>query len=400
MNLNSVGIHVGKPPIVIDISDELLAEIIISKLSEGYDNLKRMIYETQPLETAKVVPKIDDYIRHSCSNTPGHTVHSDLSGQISPSTIGGGNHYLKLTDDFSRFKSVHILKRKSDAGMAIRDSVHEVERKRRTGIKVLVNDNGGEYLDLDLLELLNKKGIQMQLTSPYSPKQNPISERGNRLTSKKARTLLFTLNLPKNFWGEAVVTSTFLENIAPCSSIEYKTPFELWNGSIFGCLCYLNIPKTLRKGKFEPTSRKGIFLGYDSNKHNWRVMLENWKIIKSHDVVFNEQIFPGAPVKESVHEDSIQYSDNNSVTEIFNHEHVSQIHLSHNNDDSSCINNTNDKPPASITLAKPGWDYKLTSNQASKHVSAEIDKSNILSSQRQAHTAIHSINSSSKNPSS
>ncbi|MBW0558057.1 hypothetical protein O181_097772 [Austropuccinia psidii MF-1] len=158
-------------------------------------------------------------------NTPGHTVHSDLSGKISPSTIGGGNHYLKLTDDLSRFKSVYILKRKSDAGMAIRDYIHEVERKHSTGIKVLVNDNGGEYLDSDLLEFLNKKGIQMQLTAPYSPKQNPISERGNRLTSEKARTLLFTSNLPTNFWGEAVVTRTFLENITPCSSIEYKTPF-------------------------------------------------------------------------------------------------------------------------------------------------------------------------------
>ncbi|MBW0546349.1 hypothetical protein O181_086064 [Austropuccinia psidii MF-1] len=59
-------------------------------------------------------------------NTPGHTVHSDLSGKISPSTIGGGNYYLKLTDHFSRFKSVYILKRKSDSGMAIRDYVHEV----------------------------------------------------------------------------------------------------------------------------------------------------------------------------------------------------------------------------------------------------------------------------------
>ncbi|MBW0468229.1 hypothetical protein O181_007944 [Austropuccinia psidii MF-1] len=108
-------------------------------------------------------------------NTPGHTVHCDLSGKISPSSIGGGNYYLKLTDDFSCFKSVYILKRKSDAGMAIRDYVHEVERKHGTSIKVLVNENGGEYLNLDLLEFLNKKGIQMQLIAPYSPKQNPIS---------------------------------------------------------------------------------------------------------------------------------------------------------------------------------------------------------------------------------
>ncbi|MBW0465843.1 hypothetical protein O181_005558 [Austropuccinia psidii MF-1] len=71
INLNSVGICVGKPPSVIDISNEFLAKIIISKLSEGYNNLKRMIYETQPLETAKLVSKIDDYIRDSYSTTQG-----------------------------------------------------------------------------------------------------------------------------------------------------------------------------------------------------------------------------------------------------------------------------------------------------------------------------------------
>ncbi|MBW0468233.1 hypothetical protein O181_007948 [Austropuccinia psidii MF-1] len=209
------------------------------------------------------------------------------------------------------------------------------------------------------------------------------------------------------FWGEAVVTSTFLEKITPCSSIEYKTPFELWNGSTFdlsqlrtfGCCCYVNIPKTLRNGKFEPTSRKGIFLGYDSNKHNWRVMLENWKIIKSHDVVFNKQIYPGPHAKESVHEDSIRYSDNYSVTNIIDHEQVSQIESSHDNDDPSCINNTNNNPPASIPSTKPGWDYKLTSNQAPKHVSAAINESKILSLKRRAHTEIHSIDSNSKNPS-
>ncbi|MBW0541438.1 hypothetical protein O181_081153, partial [Austropuccinia psidii MF-1] len=681
MNLNSVGIRVGKPPNTIDISDELLAEIIISKLSDGYDNLKRMIYETRPLETAKVVSKIDDYIRDSYSNTkesdegqhvksesafklrnypycsngvhnpstkhsvedcrqlkrnnnqkaknnknnkkransantnqestfeegyssseeipivkyskafvtkcnsqnlnpyldtaasshmvgdrrafmtytekemsvetangsqtpvlghgkvqflsnhkfitlhclhvpdlaetlvsmgklwkagftilktnqslfsikkhnsilmngkvsnnlfvldmkiclpkskaasmiktpdllhkrtghpgneilkrmypgvkipefceacalskskqlpykgtlrraitPGHTVHSDLSGKISPPSIGGGNYYLKLTDDFSRFKSIYILKRKSDTVTAIKDYVHEVERKHGNCVKVLVNDNGGEYLDSELQRFLNKKGIKMQLTAPYSPKQNPISERGNRSTSEKARTLLFTSSLPTNFWGEAVVTGTFLENITPCSSIDNKTPFELWNKSkfdlsrlrTFGCRCYVNIPKALRKGKFEPTSKKGIFLGYDSDKHNWRIMLENGKIIRSHDVVFDEHLFPGNPIKEDEHQDLIQYSDNYSVADIVDHEHIGQIESPHNNNDS---NSTNDSPRI-IPTSKPGWEYKLTSNQAPKHVSADIDESNILSSKRRAHTAVHSINSNSKNPTS
>ncbi|MBW0546428.1 hypothetical protein O181_086143 [Austropuccinia psidii MF-1] len=494
MNLNSVGIRVGKPPSVIDISDELLAKIIISKLSEGYDNLKRMIYETRPLETAKVVSKIDDYIRDSYSSIKGSDERQQVktesafkvqnypycsNGIHNPSTkhsiedcrqlkrnnnqkaqknkndkkkansastnqettfeenyssseeipvvryskafvtkcnsenlnpyldtaasshmvgdrrafmtytekymsvetangsqtpvLGHGKvqflshhkvillhclhvpdlaetlvsmgklwkagftilktnqslfsfqkqdfvlmngkvtHNLfvldlkicfpKLTvasmiktpellhkrtghpgnevfkrmypgvkipkfceacalskpkqlpykDDFSCFKLIYILNKKLDTGAEIRDYIQEVERKHGSCIKVLVNDNGGEYINSELQDFLNKKGIKMQLTAPYSPKQNPISERGNRSKSKKARTLLFTSNLPTNFWGEAVVTSTFLENVTPCSSINNKTPFELWNNckfnlsrlKTFGCRCYVNIPKIL-----------------------------------------------------------------------------------------------------------------------------------------------------------
>ncbi|MBW0476500.1 hypothetical protein O181_016215 [Austropuccinia psidii MF-1] len=188
----------------------------------------------------------------------------------------------------------------------------------------------------------------MQLTEPYSPKQNHISEIGNQLTREKARTLLLTSNLPTNFWGEVVITGTFLENITPCSSIDNKTPFKLWNNYkfnlsqlvTFGCCCYLNITKTLQKGKFEPMSRKGIFLGYDSDKHNWRIMLENGEIIKSHDVVFHEHIISGPPRKENEHQDLIQYSDNYSVSVIVDHEHISQIESPLKNDYFSSVNDS------------------------------------------------------------
>ncbi|MBW0552659.1 hypothetical protein O181_092374 [Austropuccinia psidii MF-1] len=77
------------------------------------------------------------------AKAPGHTIHSDLSGRISPPSIGGGNYYIKLTDDYSRFKSIYILKHKSDAEAEINDYVHEVERKHGYCVRVFVNDNGG-----------------------------------------------------------------------------------------------------------------------------------------------------------------------------------------------------------------------------------------------------------------
>ncbi|MBW0499105.1 hypothetical protein O181_038820 [Austropuccinia psidii MF-1] len=83
MHLNSVGIKVGKPPAHIDISNELVPKIISSKLSNGYDNLKRIIYEQRPLETQRIVAKIDDYIRDSYNSSVDEiTIKSERAYKI------------------------------------------------------------------------------------------------------------------------------------------------------------------------------------------------------------------------------------------------------------------------------------------------------------------------------
>ncbi|MBW0548123.1 hypothetical protein O181_087838 [Austropuccinia psidii MF-1] len=141
----------------------------------------------------------------------------------------------------------------------------------------------------------------MVLTAPYSPQQNPISERGNQTTSEKAQALLHKSKLTPDFWGGAVTTSVFIENItlSPYNNNQvpyhawHKTEFDLKRLRTFGCLCYVNIPKVLRQGKFLKTSSKGIFLGYDPcGKHNWQILLTNGKNTNSHNVVFDKDTFP------------------------------------------------------------------------------------------------------------
>ncbi|MBW0503220.1 hypothetical protein O181_042935 [Austropuccinia psidii MF-1] len=191
----------------------------------------------------------------------GHTIHSDLSGRISPPSLGGANYYLKLTDDYSQFKMVYIIKNKSETFDAIKHFLNEVEQKHGTKVKILVNNNGGEYLSRQLQNLLEENGIKMILTAPYSPQQNPISERGNQTTSEKARALLHKSKLTPYFWGDAVMTSVFIENItlSPYNNNQvlyhtwHKTKFDLKRLRTFGWLCYVNIPKILWPGKFSKT---------------------------------------------------------------------------------------------------------------------------------------------------
>ncbi|MBW0469135.1 hypothetical protein O181_008850 [Austropuccinia psidii MF-1] len=116
----------------------------------------------------------------------GHTVHSDLSGKISALTIGGGQYYLKFTNDFSKFKTIYILKNKSETCEAMKYYINQVKKTQNIPVKVVVNDNGGEYVSGDVQEFIEKEGIRMEFTAPYSPQQNSVSERGNRSTSEKA----------------------------------------------------------------------------------------------------------------------------------------------------------------------------------------------------------------------
>ena len=52
-----------------------------------------------------------------------------------------------------------------------------------------------------------------------------------RTINEKARTLISDAQLNKVFWGEAVLTATYLINRIPTKALKYnKTAYELWHG--------------------------------------------------------------------------------------------------------------------------------------------------------------------------
>ncbi|MBW0499104.1 hypothetical protein O181_038819 [Austropuccinia psidii MF-1] len=225
----------------------------------------------------------------------------------------------------------------------------------------------------------------MVLTAPYSPQQNPISERGNQTTSEKAQELLQKSKLTPEFWGEAVTTSVFIENItlSPYNNNKvpyhtlHKTKFDLKQLRTFGCLCYVNIFKVLQQGKFLKTSSKGIFLGYSPcGKHNWRILLTNGKITKIHDVVSSNII----------EEEELPLCKTNNIP------------FSTTLEEQPWDNLNSTALILTKTPGKPGWEIKLTSNKAPKTVSADLDESNILQTRECAKMA--SINFHSPNPKS
>ncbi|GBM93466.1 Retrovirus-related Pol polyprotein from transposon TNT 1-94 [Araneus ventricosus] len=164
-----------------------------------------------------------------------------------------------------------------------------------TKSKHLRVDNGTEYISLHFNDFLNKKGIQLETTAPYTPQQNGRSERDMRTIVESARSMMYSKELPLYVWSQAVNTAIYILNRTPTSQAPDSTPHELWTGKstslnhlrIFGSEAYMHVPENLRK-KLEPNSKKVIFVGYEKESKNYRLFDPVAKTIKVlRNVVFN-----------------------------------------------------------------------------------------------------------------
>ncbi|KAJ9543891.1 LOW QUALITY PROTEIN: hypothetical protein OSB04_023598 [Centaurea solstitialis] len=193
-------------------------------------------------------------------------IHTDVCGPFSHVARGGYRYFITFTDDFSRYGYVYLMRHKSESFERFREFQNEVQNQLGRKIKFLRSDRGGEYLSDEFDNHLMECGIVSQLTPPYTPQMNGVSERRNRTLLDMVRTMMCHSTLPMSFWGHALETAAHILKRAPTKSIE-KTPYELWKGKkpnisflrIWGCEVYVKRPTS---EKLKPKSDKCFFVGY------------------------------------------------------------------------------------------------------------------------------------------
>uniref|UniRef100_A0A8D8KUH0 Copia protein n=1 Tax=Culex pipiens TaxID=7175 RepID=A0A8D8KUH0_CULPI len=208
-------------------------------------------------------------------------VHASVCGPMRTVTPSGNRFVLTMVDDFSRFTVTYMLKRKCEAASGIKEYVRWVESQFGRKPLVVRSDGGGVFNNTELRNFYKVEGIQPQFTTAKSG----VAEQQNTSLTKMATCMLNDAGLDKRFWGEAMLTATYLQNRIPSKSSQ-GTPYELWWGRkpdlqhfrAFGSEAFVNAPE-----------RKLIFVGYAMDRKAYRfVDLDSDKITVSCDARFNE----------------------------------------------------------------------------------------------------------------
>ena len=113
-------------------------------------------------------------------------------------------------------------------------------------------------------------GIIYQSSCVNTPQQNGVAKRKNRHLLEVSHSIMFTSNVPKHFWGEAVLTATYLTSRMPSHTLNYQSPCQVLLQSypnsrlissipikVFGCSTFVHI-HSQHRSKLDPKAQMSL----------------------------------------------------------------------------------------------------------------------------------------------
>jgi hypothetical protein len=253
----------------IDLPASIAASDIPSKELDAYHEGKDHAHPHRDLGSKK------------STSVPFQLVHMDVK-VVNIESYGRAKYILVIVCDFTRWKTSLPLIHKYDVIPALERWHQQFVVPLGYKVSRIRCDNGGEQKSRLFDALLTRLGIRAEYTNPYSSASNGVAERAIQTIMTTSRAIRIGANLPKPAWAECARTATFLENRMPTRSNDgAKSPFELLyrrapDLSILrtvGCRAFVFQHKPDRKA-LDPTSRRGIMLGYAENSPGYRILMD------------------------------------------------------------------------------------------------------------------------------
>ena len=113
------------------------------------------------------------------------------------------------------------MQHKSEVRSLLQSFNNLVENQFSTTIKIIRSDNGPKYT---IPSFYFDKGIIQQTNCVFTPQQNGVVECKHRHFLNMSRALLFQAHLPTKFWGDTILTTTYLINRTLTPLLSGKTP--------------------------------------------------------------------------------------------------------------------------------------------------------------------------------
>jgi len=114
-----------------------------------------------------------------------------------------------LIDNASRHVTIEFLKTKTQATQKVKDYITYLKARGASPCAIKM-DRGTEFLNKNLQNWCHKQGMELQLTTPYSPPQNGVVERMNHMLVELVWAMIADTGLPKFLWEPTVAHATYL----------------------------------------------------------------------------------------------------------------------------------------------------------------------------------------------
>lgn len=223
-------------------------------------------------------------------------VHVYLYGTITPISHNGKIYLLVFVNGYSHKTWIYFLVEKGETFEIFKCFMNLVEKEAQKHICCLRTNKGGEFTSNKFNLLCPGNEIKRQLTTAFTPQQNGVAERRNRIFMNMVRCLLTEKEIPKTLWVEAANWTNHVINISLTKSVKEMVTEEKWSGlkprvdyfRLFGSIAHVHIPEQKRT-KLDDRSRKCILIGVSDESKTYRLydpILKKNTI--SSDVIFEE----------------------------------------------------------------------------------------------------------------
>lgn len=134
---------------------------------------------------------------------------------------------MPFINDFSRKIWTYALKKKDQVFEKFKKWKSLVENQTGMKVKKLRKDNDLEFCNQQFRSYFANDGITRNRSVRLTTQQNGLAEMINRTFMERVRCMLIQSKLPKSLWAKILMTATYLVNLSPSSTIDFKIHFEI-----------------------------------------------------------------------------------------------------------------------------------------------------------------------------